>query len=69
MDDDIKSGKQVIDEFFSEIMNIEGLDEKTIKKLASLYNEGKLTDTNIQNAMEELLQDELDEIRERDDKD
>lgn len=55
MSSDIKSGKQVIDEFFAEIMNIEGIDKKTVEKLTSLYDEGKLTDTNIENAMSELL--------------
>jgi len=60
MSDEIKSGKEVIDEFFAEIMNIEGVDKKTVEKLTSLHSEGKLTDTNIQNVMEQLLQDELD---------
>jgi Glu-tRNA(Gln) amidotransferase subunit E-like FAD-binding protein len=69
MSDEIKSGKQVIDEFFSEIMNIEGIDRKTVEKLTSLYSEGKLTDTNIQNAMEHLLQEELDTNEKKDDKD
>ena len=69
MSDEIKTGKEIIDEFFSEIMNIEGVDKKTVVKLTSLYNEGKLTDTNIQNTMEKLLQDELDTTEEKDDKD
>jgi len=59
MSDKIKSGKNVIDEFFKEIMNIEGVDKRTVEKLTSLYSEGKFTDTNIQNAMEQLLQEEL----------
>ena len=69
MSDGIKSGKEVIDEFFAEIMNIEGVDKKTVEKLTSLYSEGKLTDTNIQNVMEKLLQEELDTTEEKDDKD
>ena len=69
MSDEIKSGKEVIDEFFAEIMNIEGVDKKTVEKLTSLYTEGKLTDTNIQNVMEQLLQEELDTIEEKDGKD
>ncbi len=59
MSDEIKSGKEVIDEFFAEIMNIAGVDKKTVEKLTSLYSEGKLTDINVQNAMEQLLQEEL----------
>jgi Glu-tRNA(Gln) amidotransferase subunit E-like FAD-binding protein len=46
----------VIDEFFSEIYNIENIDEKTVEALISLYSEGKLTDKNIQNKLDELLQ-------------
>ena len=69
MSDGIKSGKEVIDEFFAEIMKIEGVDQKTIEKLTSLHSEGKLTDTNIQNAMGQLLQEELDATEEKDGKD
>lgn len=56
---EIKSGKEVIDEFFSEIYNIENVDEKTVQALISLYSDGKLTDKNIQNALELLVQNEL----------
>jgi len=69
MSDEIKSGKQVIDEFFAEILNIEGVDKKTVEKLTSLYSEGKLTDTNIENAMGQLFQEELDTTEEKDGKD
>lgn len=69
MSDEIKTGKEVIYEFFAEIMNIEGVDKKTVAKLSSLYNEGKLTDTNIQNAIDQLLQEELDTTEEKDGKD
>ncbi len=68
MSEDIKSGKQVLDEFFSEIMDIDGIDKKTVAKLSSLYSEGKLTDTNIQNALGQLLQEELDTTGEKDGK-
>jgi len=69
MSDETKSGREVIDEFFANILNIEGVDEKTVKKLISLYSEEKLTDTNIQNALEQLLQEELDRTGEKDGKD
>ncbi len=69
MSDGIKSGKEVIDEFFAEIMNIKGVDKKTVEKLTTLYGEGKLTDTNIDNAMGQLLQEELDKTEEKDGKD
>ncbi len=69
MSDEAKSGREVIDEFFANILNIEGVDEKTAEKLISLYSEEKLTDTNIQNAMEQLLQEELDKVEGGDGKD
>jgi len=59
MSEEIKSGKDVIDEFFSEIYNVDNVDEKTVEALVSLYDEGKLTDKNIQNALEALVQQEL----------
>ena len=60
MSDEIKSGKEVIEEFFAGILGIEGIDKKTVEIFTSLHSEGRLTDINIQNAMEELLQKELD---------
>lgn len=59
MSDEIKSGREVIDEFFAEIPNVEGVNEKTVNKLVELYSDGKLTDSNIQNALEELKLSEL----------
>ena len=62
MSEETKSGKEVISEFFAEIRNLEGVDEKTIEKLISLHGENKLTDIHVQNAMDELLQEELDKM-------
>jgi hypothetical protein len=70
MSDEPRSGKEVVDKFFKEILTIEGVDAKTVEKLTSLHAGGKLTDTNIQNAMEQLLQEELDKMAgEKDGKD
>lgn len=69
MSDETKSGREVIDEFFANILNIDGVDEKTVKTLISLYSERNLTDTYIQNAMEQLLQEELGRRGEKDGKD
>ncbi len=70
MSEETKSGKEVISEFFAEIRNLEGVDEKTIEKLISLHGENKLTDIHVQNAMDGLLQEELDKMRgEKDGKD
>lgn len=59
MDNKVKSGDQVIEEFFNEIRTIEGTDYKTVSKIISLYEENKLTEKHIQNAMDSLLEEEL----------
>ena len=66
MTEEIKSGKDVIDEFFSEIYNIDNVDEKTVDALVSLYGEEKLTDKNIQNALEALVLEELNPTKKAD---
>lgn len=62
MSDKIKSGKEVIDEFFSEIYNVENADKTTVDALVSLYSKNKLTDTNLQNVLDNLLQKDIDRI-------
>ena len=66
MDKAIKSGQDVIEEFFSEILNVPNADEKTVNKLVSLYGEGKFTERQILNAMDELTQAELKNIEKED---
>jgi hypothetical protein len=67
MADNIKSGKDVLDEFFSEILNVPGTHEKTLEKLISLYSMGKLTDTNLQNALDEIISEEISEVEKEND--
>lgn len=69
MGDKIKSGKEVIEEFFAEILNTEDVDKKIVEILVTLYKEGKLTDKNIQNALDGLHQIELDKSDEENGKD
>jgi len=59
MNEKIKSGKDVVDEFFAAIMNVKGVDQKIVEKLVDLHKENKLTDSNIQNVLEELKQADL----------
>lgn len=67
MEKPIKSGKEVIDEFFAEILNVEGTDEGTVNKLIELYGENEFTDSNIQNALEELKQEAIKQKKIKDD--
>lgn len=54
----IKSGQEILDEFFSQIANIEGADQDVAEIVLKLYQEDKLK-TNIN------LSNELDKIREK----
>ena len=62
----IKSGKDVINDFFAEIYNVPNTDKKTIDTLVELYSQGKLSDKNIQNKMDEMLQKELKQTEKED---
>ncbi len=51
MTDRIRSGQEVLDEFFTEIASIEGVDQDVANIVINLYREGKLTDTNLSNEL------------------
>ena len=61
-----KSGKDVLDDFFSEIYNIPNADKKTVDALVELYSQGKLSDKNVQNTLHEIVQKELKQIDKED---
>lgn len=54
MSEDIKSGKQILDEFFQEIKNMPDIDEDVVKSIINLYESGKLSDKNVSNALLDL---------------
>jgi len=51
MTDRIRSGQEVLDEFFTEIASMEGVDQDVANIVENLYREGKLTDTNLSNEL------------------
>jgi hypothetical protein len=57
MTDKIKSGQEILDDFFSQITSIDGVDQEVANNVLRLYQEGKLTNTNLSN--------ELSKIREK----
>ena len=57
MTDKIKSGQEILDDFFSQITSIDGVDQAVANNVLRLYQEGKLTNTNLSN--------ELSKIREK----
>lgn len=54
MEKKVKSGKEILDDFFGNISEIENVDKALADSLTNLYKEGKLTDTNVKNKLLEL---------------
>ena len=53
-DDKVKSGKEILDDFFKEISSIENVDKTIADSLAELYTNGKLTDKNVVNELQKI---------------
>lgn len=47
----VQSGKEILDDFFTEISSIENVDKEIAKSLAELYANGKFTDKNVVNEL------------------
>ncbi|GAN32813.1 MAG: hypothetical protein DYG83_01150 [Candidatus Brocadia sp. AMX2] len=58
MAEQIKSGQEILDEFFSQIGNIEGVDQDVAQTVLRLYQEGKLTNTNLSNDLSTIREKE-----------
>jgi len=54
MDNEIKSASQILDDFFNEIEELQQIDLKVAKVFKSLYEQGKLTDTNVKNELQKI---------------
>ncbi|NCB69257.1 MAG: hypothetical protein EOM47_10485 [Bacteroidia bacterium] len=50
----VKSGKEILDDFFKEISSIENVDKTIAESLAELYTNGKLTDKNVVNELQKI---------------
>jgi hypothetical protein len=48
------SGKELLDNFFADISNLEGVDLEITNQLKSLYETDKLSEKNIVNFLNEL---------------
>lgn len=57
MENQIRSGKEILDNFFQNLKSLSEVDEKIAEKLCELYNQGKLTNINITNALINLRND------------
>ena len=54
MESNVKSGKEILDDFFENNENIPFVDKDIAKMLADLYTQGKLTDVNVKNELPKL---------------
>lgn len=63
---EIKSGEEILKEFFENIDTISNVNKKLAKKLMDLYNDGKFTDTNIKNMLDNLIKEEVEYEAEKD---
>ena len=57
MTDKIRSGQEVLDEFFTEIAGMDGIDNDVANIVINLYREGKLTDTNLSNELARIREE------------
>ena len=54
MAEKVKSGKEILDDFFNGIEEIKNVDTDIAKMLSELYQNDKLTDTNVKNELQKL---------------
>lgn len=50
----IKSGQEILQDFFSEITSINGVDKDIALAMQKLFQQDKLTNTNISNELSKL---------------
>lgn len=60
MAEKVKSGKEILDNFFNEIEEIDNVDTDIAKMLSELYQSDKLTDTNVKNELQKLRDGDKD---------
>ena len=61
MADNVKTGKEILDDFFNTIENIESVDPAIAKLLTKLYTEGTLTEKSVKNELEKLREQDVNE--------
>lgn len=61
MPEKVMSGRELLDEFFNAITDIEGVEKEVAIVIKNLYREGKLTYTNLLNELDKLRREWLDE--------
>jgi len=58
MDKPVKNGKEILDDFFNSILTIPNVNEKLALEIKKMYEEDKLTSTNLSNKLTSLREEE-----------
>ncbi len=61
MSNEVKSGQEILDDFFDTIESIESVDPKISKMISNLYKEDTLTEAKIKNELQQLRIQEKEE--------
>jgi hypothetical protein len=62
MIESLKSGKEIVDIFFEELAGSDKLNKEVVEILKKLHQIGKLTSTNIGNALDTIREETLNDI-------
>ncbi len=54
MNNKVKSGNEILEDFFANISQISNVDKELAESLSNLYHQGKLTETNLKNELSSL---------------
>lgn len=52
--ENVKSGKQIVDDFFNGIENLPNIDKDIAQLFAALFSQNKFSDVNIKNELQKL---------------
>jgi len=59
MNEPVKNSKEILDDFFNSILTIPNVNEKLASQIKKMYEEGKLTSTNLSNKLTSLREEEI----------
>lgn len=61
MDKPVKSGKEILDDFFNNLLNVPNVDKKLATELKKMYEEGKFSSANLSNKLDSLREEEIND--------
>lgn len=61
MDNPVKSGKEILADFFNHLSNIPNVDKKLALAIKEMYESERLSSTNLSNKLLSLREEEIDD--------